>query len=403
MAELSKVIIAGAGIGGLTTAVALRRAGVETVVLERRTEPGRLLTGGGFMLWHNAVLALRELKLDEEVAAAGQPIDVHEFRDDRGRRLAAWPVGQAAARIGAPALAMRRAHLNTVLMSHVEDSVRLGVAVTGFDQDGDSVTAHLSTGQSVTGDLLVGADGLRSAVRSALRRGHDLPPRYAGYTAWQAITELPADDAGEGGVRTGTFYNLWGRGGLRFLYCRLNEREVYWDAITCDHVSGAFDTVRHGKRDLLAHAYRHWPDPVPRIVASTPEEAVLPIDIVDRPPGRAGAWSSGRAVLVGDAAHPMTLNLSQGAGQSIEDAVALGRLLQTEPTVPAALARYEHVRRDRAMAMVRTSYNIGRMGRWRDTPRSAMRGVFMRAFFGSVGLKGSYDLMMGVNLRPEED
>jgi len=398
MAELKKVIIAGAGIGGLTTAVALRRAGVETVVLERRTEPGRLLTGGGFMLWHNAVLALRELKLDEAVAAAGQPIDLHEFLDDHGRRLAAWPVGEAAERIGAPALALRRSDLNTVLMAEAGDSVLLDAAVTGYEQHQDSVTVHLSGGRTVTGDLLVGADGLRSTVRATLRRGHDLPPRYAGYTAWQAITDLPGEDV----VRSGTFYNLWGRGGLRFLYCRLNEREVYWDAITCDHVSGAFDTVRHDKRDLLAHAYRHWPDPVPRIIAGTGEDAVLSIDIVDRPPERSGRWSHGRAVLLGDAAHPMTLNLSQGAGQAIEDAVCLSRLLTVMPTVPAALDRYEQVRRDRAMAMVRTSFNIGRMGRWRDRPRSALRGVFMRAFFGSVGLKGSYDLMMGVNLRPEE-
>jgi 2-polyprenyl-6-methoxyphenol hydroxylase-like FAD-dependent oxidoreductase len=398
MAELNKVIIAGAGIAGLTTAVALRRAGVETVVLERRAEPGRLLTGGGFMLWHNAVLALRELKLDEAVIAAGRPIDLHDFRDDRGGRLAAWPVGEAAQRIGAPALAMRRSHLNTVLMEQAGDCVRLDTAVTGFDQHPGAITAHLSDGTSIEGDLLIGADGLRSAVRAGLRRGHDLPPRYAGYTAWQAITDLPGEDL----VRSGTFYNLWGRGGLRFLYCRLNEREVYWDAITCDHVSGAFDTVAHDKRDLLARAYRSWPDPVPQIVSSTAEEAVLSIDIVDRPPRHTGRWSHGRAVLAGDAAHPMTLNLSQGAGQAIEDAVCLSRLLVAMPDVPAALARYEQVRKGRTMAMVRTSYNIGRMGRWRDTPRSVARAAFMRAFFGTVGLKGSYDLMMGVNFRPEE-
>jgi 2-polyprenyl-6-methoxyphenol hydroxylase-like FAD-dependent oxidoreductase len=277
-------------------------------------------------------------------------------------------------------------------MEAAGDCVRLGAAVVGYEQDGDGVTVQLSDGGEERGDLLVGADGLRSAVRDRLRRGHDLPPRYAGYTAWQAITRLRDDTL----VRPGTFYNLWGRGGLRFLYCRLNEDEVYWDAITCDHVSGAFDTVRQSKRDVLAHAYRDWPDPVPRLIAGTPEDGILPIDIVDRPPGRAGAWGDGRVVLVGDAAHPMTLNLSQGAGQSIEDAVVLTTLLANEHDIPAAIARFERERLDRTMAMVRTSWNIGVMGRWRGGLRSSLRDVFMRVFFGSVGLKASYDLMMDV-------
>jgi len=392
MDQVERVIIAGAGIAGLTMAVALQRAGIETVVVERRQTPGRLLTGGGFMLWHNAFLALRELKLDEAVAEAGVEIDVHEFRTDRGRTLASWPVGAAARRLGVPAVALRRSALNTVLMQAAGDRVRLGAACVGFDQDADGVDVHLSDGSTVRGDLLIGADGLRSAVRATLRRGHDLPPRYSGYTAWQAITRLRGEDA----VRTGTFYNLWGSGGLRFLYCRLNTDEVYWDAITCDHVSGSFDTVRHTRRDVMAHAYRRWPDPVPQIIESTAEDAILPVDIVDRPPGRAGAWGHGRVVLVGDAAHPMTLNLSQGAGQAIEDAVVFSDLLGRAATVPDAIAEFERVRRPRTEAMVRTSWNIGAMGRWRDRPRSFARGLFMKAFFGSVGLKQSYQLMMDV-------
>lgn len=399
MAKLDRVIVAGAGIAGLTAAVALQQNGVETVVLERRSEPGRLLTGGGFMLWHNAFLALRELELDKLVTAAGQEIDLHEFRTDRDRRLAGWPVGEAARRLGVPAVALRRSALNTVLMEAAGDCVRMGTACVGFEQDAGGVTVHLSDGTVERGDLLIGADGLRSVVRSALRRGHDLPPRYAGYTAWQAITQLPGDDV----VRPGKFYNLWGRGGLRFLYCRLNPDEVYWDAITCDHVSGGFDTVRHTKREVLAEAYRRWPAPVPQIIASTDEDIILPIEILDRPPGRAGAWGSGRVVLVGDAAHPMTLNLSQGAGQAIEDAVVLSRLLAASRDIPAAIAQFEAERLPRTMAMVKTSWTIGTMGRWRGGFRSTLREWFMRVFFGTVGLRQSYSLMMDTNLHNGKD
>ena len=393
MAEINRVIVAGAGIGGLTTAVALERAGVQAVVLERRSEPSSLLTGGGFMLWHNAFLALREIGLDDTVAKAGQEIDLHLFRTDRDRTLAAWPVGTAAERIGAPAVVLRRSILNSVLMEAAGGAVRMGTAVVSYEQDEDGVHVLLSDGTVEHGDVLIGADGLRSAVRSRLRRGHDVTPRYSGYTAWQAIVPLRDEDL----VRSGTFYNYWGRNGLRFLYCRLNEDEVYWDAIVCDRVSERFDTVAHSKQAVLAQAYRNWPAPVPQIVGSTPEEAILSIDIFDRPPHRAGAWGNGRVVLIGDAAHPMTLNLSQGAGQAIEDAVVLSRFLTGPLAVPAAIVEFEARRRKRTMDMVTTSWNIGAMGRWLDPIRPPLRDLFMRAFFGTVGQKQSYQLMMDVD------
>ncbi|MFG2087287.1 MULTISPECIES: FAD-dependent monooxygenase [unclassified Spirillospora] len=392
MAAVRNAIVAGAGIGGLTTAIALRRAGIDTVVLERRSTPDRLLTGGGFMLWHNALLALRELKLDEPVAEAGVEIVHHEFRSDRDRRLARWDVASEAGRHGAPALGLRRSALNTVLMEAAGDCVRLGTRCAGFTQDGDGVTVRLDDGAELRADVLIGADGVRSTVRDDLRKGHDLPLRYAGYTAWQAITRLPGEDV----VPTGTFFNLWGRGGLRFLYMRLNEDEVYWDAITADSAGASFDMLAKSRREVMAEAYRDWPDPVPRIIASTAEEAILPIGIFDRPPDRCGGWGRGRVVLVGDAAHPMTLNLSQGAGQAIEDAVGLVRMLSEHDDVPAAVAAYEELRHERVAGMVQTAWTIGAMGRWRSRPVCAGRDLFMRAFFDRVGRKQSYQQMMDV-------
>ncbi|WP_157406733.1 FAD-dependent oxidoreductase, partial [Actinomadura rubrobrunea] len=135
MAAVRNAIVVGAGIGGLTTAIGLRRAGIDTVVLERRSSPDRLLAGGGFMLWHNALLALRELKLDERVAEVGVEIVHHEFRSDRGRRLARWDIAPEAERHGAPALGLRRSALNTVLMEAAGDGVLLGRRCVGFEQD----------------------------------------------------------------------------------------------------------------------------------------------------------------------------------------------------------------------------------------------------------------------------
>ncbi|MFC4499187.1 MULTISPECIES: FAD-dependent monooxygenase [Streptomyces] len=387
---VQKAVVVGAGIGGLTTAIGLRNAGVDVKVFERRTEPSRLLTGGGFMLWHNAFVALRRLSLDDRVAKVSSEILFHEFRSDRGRTLARWAIAPEAERIGAPAVALRRSDLNALLLEEAGDTVVMGAQCVGFEQDADGVTVRFADGSEERADVLIGADGMRSAVRSALRDGHDMAPRYAGYTAWQAIAELPGEDI----VPSGTFFNLWGRGGLRFLYCRLNEREVYWDAITSDEASGAFDMFRKDKRQVMCETYAAWPDPIPRILAATRNDAILPIDIADRPPARERAWGHGRVVLIGDAAHPMTLNLSQGAGQAIEDGVVLSGLLAREADVPTAAAAFEKVRRERVDAMVRGAYRIGELGKWNGSLACGARDLFMRAFFGTFAKKGTYRLMM---------
>ncbi|MFG2813238.1 FAD-dependent monooxygenase [Streptomyces sp. NPDC048410] len=398
MATMRKALVIGAGIGGLTAAAGLLRQGIDCEVFEARPTPGRLLTGGGFMLWHNAFLALRRIGLDEAVAADAVRMRFHEFRSDSGRRLARWELDGPTERAGAPACALRRSVLHTVLTDAVgEHRVRLGCRFTGYTEDADGVTAHFEDGSTAHGDVLIGADGLRSTVRATMRNGFEPPPRYAGYTAWQAITRLP----GETLVPTGTFFNLWGKGGLRFLYCRLNEEEVYWDAITSDRASAGIDTLNLSRGAALAAAYRDWPHPIGTIISSTDEGAILPVPIHDRPPG--GGWSKGRAVLVGDAAHPMTLNLSQGAGQAIESGVVLADMLgrSTPGAVPDTLRAFESARRARAADMVTTSWRIGTLGLAHSGPLCRLRDAMMYTFFDSVARKQSYSLMLDDRLERE--
>jgi 2-polyprenyl-6-methoxyphenol hydroxylase-like FAD-dependent oxidoreductase len=387
-----KVIVIGAGIGGLTAAIGLRQAGAEVSVCERRSGLDELLSGGGFMLWHNAMLALRQLGLDDQVAAVSTEIKFHEFRSDRGSTLARWHIRPETERITAPAIAVRRSALNSLLLEAAGDSVVMDRRFVGFDQDEHGVVAYFDDGSEQAGDVLVGADGMGSAVRKAMRHGHDLPPRYAGYTAWQAIAQL----GGEQLVPSGTFFNLWGRNGLRFLYCRLNENEVYWDAITSDRVSTGFDLLRQGRRDVMLQMYRAWPAPIRAIIEATREELILPINLADRPPGRDLSWGFGRVVLVGDAAHPMTPNLSQGAGQAIEDGVVLSRLLSDRRDTRQAIAEYEKSRRPRVDAMTRNAWRIGRLGRIQGAASCQARDLVMRASFNSLAKRGTYRLMMRV-------
>jgi 2-polyprenyl-6-methoxyphenol hydroxylase-like FAD-dependent oxidoreductase len=383
------VAVVGAGIGGLTTAIALRRAGIDVRVYERAPSLASVQRGGGLVLWHNAVLALRCLGLEDALAAAGHEMRRHEFRTARGRRLADWPMERITAREGVAAYAVSRPALHRLLADAAGDVIRFGARCDGFTDGPDGVVLRVGE-EDVAADVLVGADGLRSLVRRELRP-YEPPPRFAGYTAWQGVTRFAGPS-----VPPGTFVNLWGRG-RRFLYFRLDDDDlVYWDGVTSDRIGHELDSLGRTRGELVAEQFGDWAGPISDLVAATAEHDITPIDIYDRLPIR--SWSTDRVTLVGDAAHPMTFNLGQGAGQAIEDGVVLADCLGA--AAPAeALHTYERRRRDRTAEMVQTSWTIGAVGRWSNRAAVAFRDAFMRATFDRVIFRQSNDLMMKVDFR----
>src|SRR5215218_8267401 len=202
--QVTKAMIAGGGIGGLTAAVALGCAGVEVAVFERAEELREI--GAGISLWANATRTLGELGLYDEVRAAGAAEIGGELRSWQGEMISKIPAADLRARFGDANLALHRADLQDVLFSALPaGTVRLGAELVGFVQNGEGVVARFADGREEWGDFLVGADGLHSCVRAQLfgRRA----PRYAGYTAWRGIAE-----GGEGRLPEGVGLNLWGRG-----------------------------------------------------------------------------------------------------------------------------------------------------------------------------------------------
>lgn len=187
---IRRVLVAGGGIGGLATALALQRKGFEAVVLERSEQ---LRDGGaGLHIWTNGVLALDGLGLADEVLRTAPAQSVCHFSTWRGGSLGAWPVGDFTVRYGRPTIAVERSVLHGILLNALQgDAVRLGAHVSGFTQDRAGVTVRLADGSTERGDILVGADGMHSRVRSGLLG--DEAPRYTGYIAWRgrARTEHP--------------------------------------------------------------------------------------------------------------------------------------------------------------------------------------------------------------------
>ncbi|MER6830064.1 FAD-dependent monooxygenase [Streptosporangium sp. NPDC000563] len=385
-----RVAVVGGGIGGLSAALALRAAGAEVTVYERVTEPRAARAGHGLVLWHNAVLALRALGVGPEVEKIGHELHRHRFLDARGRRIAEWSMARMAGRLGAPVYGVGRPHLHALLADRVGEDLVTGFRFTGFTATGDGVVVRFGEGREERADLLVGADGLRSAVRAALLPG-DPPPRYAGFTAFQGVIRLPGS-----GMPEHTFLSTWGRG--RWFVCyRLSDDHVYWDGVLGDRVAPRLGESPLG---LLAAEFDGWPDPIPGLIAATGADDVTPVHVFDRPPLR--RWSHGRVTLLGDAAHPMTFNLGQGAGQAIEDALVLGEEL-AGGDVPAALAAYEARRVERTARMVRRSRANGELTRWRHPIACAARDAFMRLTFDRLVYRETYRLTMAVDFTGDAD
>jgi 2-polyprenyl-6-methoxyphenol hydroxylase-like FAD-dependent oxidoreductase len=358
------VLIAGAGIGGLTLACALRGAGLSATVFER-AEALRPV-GAGITVQMNAMAALRSLGLADAVAEAGASMSSAAMRNPSGQKLSSLAFEALQREFGVPVIAIHRARLQAVLLAHAgEEHVHLGRAVKGLHDDGQKVTVELSDGSTATGDLLVGADGLHSVVRREVLG--DAPLRYSGYTSWRGVAKAASL------VEPGATSETWGPG-ARFGIVPIGHGEVYWFA-TQNAPAGGRDEPGRARAHLLER-FGGWHAPIAGLLEATAEEHIVRTDINDRPPVE--HWSKGRVTLLGDAAHPMTPNMGQGGCQAMEDAVVLAGCLAREADVPSALAAYERRRIERANSFVSRSFQFGRLTQMESAAGRFVRDTLMR-------------------------
>jgi len=372
-----RAVIAGAGIAGLTSAIALRAGGVDVLVLERARAAEEIQVGGCIHVWHNGMRGLQRIGVGErllELAGEAAIVERAEFRTASGRLIYGWSVRETERRVGAPTFGVRRPDLHRVLLDAAQDGiVRFGATCVGFEQDGDGVLVHLDGDRQERGDVLIAADGLRSSTRAALPGA--TAPRYAGYVSWQAIARVDADV-----VPVGLFRVIWGRG-ARFLFYRIGPEDVYWEG-TFAAAAGGEDDPRQRKQQVLAR-FHGWPAPVQTIVQASENAAIGRADMYDRPPSK--QWGVGRVTLIGDAAHAMTNALGQGANQAIEDALVLARCLGGADHPAAALREYERERIPRTTAFASLSWSMARASRLHNPAACLLRDTFL-----TVGLRAQF-------------
>jgi 2-polyprenyl-6-methoxyphenol hydroxylase-like FAD-dependent oxidoreductase len=379
MTDNRKALIVGAGIGGLTAALALRRAGIDAVVFEQAPRLQDVQAGGGLLVWNNGMRALREIDLHDRAQAAAAVLDVTDFNSYRGKLLARWPIEQVEKDLGVPTVGVVRGDLHRVLAEALgEDAIHVGAHYESYEADGDGVTVRFSDGREERGDVLIGADGVRSAVRDDLLGHRDLRP--PGYWGIQAVVEFEHPLA-----RPGTFATYWGPGS-RFAYHHVGGGRLYWFAVE----DGEGDQTPADRIQVVRERLKSWPEPVPSIVGSTDDAEIAVMDIVDAKPVK--RWGTGPATLLGDAAHPILPNLGQGTSQALEDAVVLARSLSSGADVVAAVRSYEDQRAPRTAGLVKFSRNLGRLGRLKSRPAVAFRERFMKVGLSRFGWKQAVEL-----------
>jgi 2-polyprenyl-6-methoxyphenol hydroxylase-like FAD-dependent oxidoreductase len=318
-----RVLIVGAGIAGLALTHALRRRGITGEVVDRTAEWEA--SGAGMYLPGNCARALEELGIWPEVTARANPIVRQRFLDHRGRLLADIDVRRYWEGVGG-CVALRRTALHEALRATSgEVPIRLGVSVTELGDEGSAKRARFSDGSTGAYDLVVGADGVHSTVRTLALGGP--PARYVGQASWRFVAE--------GFPEIGGWTVMLGRG-RAFLTVALGNGAVYCyaDVDTNDPA----DARGAEWRELFAG----FADPVPRLLEHGGDAYFAPIEEVVPP-----AWTASRVALVGDAAHASSPNMAQGAAMALEDALVLADVLVRRHPLEQALVEYQRRRTSR--------------------------------------------------------
>jgi 2-polyprenyl-6-methoxyphenol hydroxylase-like FAD-dependent oxidoreductase len=343
-----KALIVGGGIGGLSTAIGLRRYEVEAHVFERAKELGT--PGGGLHVWSNAMQALQAADV-QGLDKLGQVVERTQFRTWTGKEIADWPTGDLGRKVGAPTMGTTRPLLHRTLADSLPaDIIHLDCECTSYEVRSDGVVARFANGREEHGDVLIGADGTNSVVRAQLHGPE--PAKYTGDTSWRTIIE----DYSHPMAPNDVLRLFWGPSSRIAFYC-VGPKRLYFIGYLKTPQGG---TDPDGPKEAAKRVFGNYVAPWPEILEAADESRVIRTDIFDRDPIR--RWGSGPVTLVGDAAHPMSPNLGQGACQSIEDGFVVARCLAHGDDPQAALRAYEKARRMRTARMVRLSRVMASVG-----------------------------------------
>jgi 2-polyprenyl-6-methoxyphenol hydroxylase-like FAD-dependent oxidoreductase len=357
----ARILIVGAGIGGMTLAAFLSRVGHSVVIVEKAAELRPV--GAGIVLHPNSMKVLAMLGLDGDVKASGSVLRQAVMSDEAGNTLSTFDWSSDPRRV---TVGIHRAALHEILARAAAGAdLRLGATITDIRDLPGGVEVEMPGGPRERFDLVVGADGIHSQVRESVFGHHEL--RHSGQAAWRVVVTprvpFPASEMGE----------VLGHG-IRAGYVSIGGGRVYAFFVA---IAGRNDpALRSLTIDALREKFRAL-EGRPAAVLDALEEGT-PLIFNDLEDVFLEQWHKGHVALLGDAAHAMTPNLGQGAAMAIEDAKALEYALDTNDSIGTALTSYQRLRRERVRTVHQTSWNAGRVAQWSSAPATAFRKILYR-------------------------
>ena len=352
MTQPKKILIVGAGLGGLAAASCLMKAGYDVDIYEQA--PALAEVGAGIQISANAMHVLRHIGIGEAISDLGVRPGAYVFRlHDTGEVIQTFPLSEEHERQhGAPYVQLHRADLHELLAMRArafkKDVVHLDRKAVGFVEHDDGVELNFSDGSSVRGDVLIGADGLKSMV--ALQIVGEIPATYTGDAAWRVI--VPVERLPKPFLEQVMSVFMGPGGHAVCYYVRGGALLNFVGIVETDEISEESWTMKFPWERLKAD-YRGWHSAIQTIIDSADRDQCFRWSLHNRPPVR--NWSTRRATLLGDSAHATLPYLAQGAAMAIEDGAVLARALRQAPSIPEGLDLYQRNRVDRTARIVEQS------------------------------------------------
>ena len=339
---IETVNIIGAGIGGLTTALTLKQKGLHINIFESSAEIKPV--GAGIILANNAMQVFQKLGIQDKIEKAGNKISYMKITDANLTKISVVDLAEYEKKYGVHNIAIHRGALQKILANEIGyDNINLSKRLSKIEK-ADLFKLTFEDNTTIESKLVIGADGIKSAVRNQLFGEGIL--RNANQKCWRGICkiDLPQKYLNE-------LNEAWGKG-KRFGFVNIGDKKVYWYALT---------NSKNVKTEQvnLTEMFKEFHNDILNIISATKKEQIIVSDIIDLKP--IDKWQNENVCLIGDAAHATTPNLGQGACQAIEDAYVLGKLLDSGITIENTFKEYENARRKKAHMIVNTSWTVGKM------------------------------------------
>jgi len=358
-----KVSIIGAGIGGLTTAIALKQKGFEVEIFEASKD--FIKSGSGINLAINAMQVYKRLGIYDEISSLGSYTNSLLITDEKLNTITEVNLVNAEIEFKAKTYAIHRATLHTILLNRLKGvKIHLNKKLKSLNQTNNEVNFTFEDKTSYSSNILIGADGIHSVVRKSIINNTKL--RIAKQVCWRGIVKIDIPK-----IYQTELNELWGRG-KRFGFVHINKNEVYWYALA----NYKTDYKKEFSNVNLGKLFSNFSPLIKKIISKTEKSDIIFNEMMDLKP--ISSWHYKNVYLIGDASHATTPNLGQGACQAIETAFVIAECLSTEKKIELAFQKLEKIRKKNAVKIVNTSWTVGKMSHLENRFAIILRNTIMK-------------------------